>query len=152
MGIKDSWLRFIRPPGVSLDRVQTDPCRTRCGRPTALGSQLTTLLPDKPTEQAREAMERLVSSGIVERWHVVICRMGGQWLAVAQGPDEIKSLIGSNVACPHCGVRMGEEIQEVAYRLTEAADAQFADNRPLCELLDAALRRARPEAGRLHPM
>ena len=121
------------------------------GRPTALGSQLTTLLPDKPTEQAREAMERLVSSGIVERWHVVICRTGGQWLAVAQGLDEIKSLIGSNVACPHCGVRMGEEIQEVAYRLTEAADAQFADNRPLCELLDAALRRAGAEAVVIDP-
>src|SRR2546428_10096716 len=87
-------------------------------------------------------MVRMVSAGIGERWHVVICRKGGQWLAVAPGLDEIKSFIGSNVACPHCGTRMGEEIQEVAYRLTEAADAQLADNRPLCELLDAALRRA----------
>src|SRR5438093_10502988 len=120
-------------------------------RPTALGCRLTTLLAAKPTEQAREAMERLVSSGMVERWHVVICRTGGQWLAVGQGLDEIKSLIGSNVACPHCGVRMGEEIQEVAYRLTEAADAQFADNRPLCELLDAALRRAGAEAVVIDP-
>src|SRR3989454_11047070 len=46
---------------------------------------------------------------------------------------------------------MGEEIQEVAYRLTEAADAQLADNRPLCELLDAALRRAGAEAGGIDP-
>jgi len=121
------------------------------GRPTALGSQLSTLLPDKPSEQAREAMERLVSSKIVERWHVLICRQGGQWLAVAPGLDEIKSFIGSNVACPHCGTRMGEEIQEVAYRLTEAADAQLADNRPLCELLDAALRRAGAEAVVIDP-
>src|SRR3989475_7870112 len=121
------------------------------GRPTALGSQLSTLLPDKPSEQAREAMERLVSSKIGERWHVVICRQGGQWLAVAPGLDEIKSFIGSNVACPHCGTRMGEEIQEVAYRLTEAADAQLADNRPLCELLDAALRRAGAEAVVIRP-
>src|SRR2546422_113555 len=121
------------------------------GRPTALGSQLSTLLPDKPSDQAREAMERLVSSKIVERWHVVICRQGGQWLAVAPGLDEIKSFIGSSVACPHCGTRMGEEIQEVAYRLTEAADAQLADNRPLCELLDAALRRAGAEAVVIDP-
>lgn len=112
------------------------------GRPTALGSQVATLLPDKPTEQAREAMERLVSSGIVERWHVVVCRQGGQWLAVAPGLDEIKSFVGSNVACPHCGKRVNEESQDVAYRLTEVADAQMADNRPLCELLEAALRRA----------
>src|SRR5713226_4591287 len=99
------------------------------GRPTALGSQIATLLPEKPVEQAREAMERLVSSGIVERWHVIICRQGGQWLAVAPALEEIKSFIGSSVACPHCGSRMGEEIQDVAYRLTEAADAQLADNR-----------------------
>src|SRR5438128_2221599 len=71
--------------------------------------------------------------------------------AVAQGLDEIKSFIGSNVACPHCGARISEEIQEVAYRLTEAADAQFADNRPLCELLDAALRRAGAEAVVIDP-
>src|SRR2546428_9679300 len=96
-------------------------------------------------------MVRMVSAGIGERWHVVICRKGGQWLAVAQGLDEIKSFIGSNVACPHCGARMSEEIQEVAYRLTEAADAQLADNRPLCELLDAALRRARAEAVVIDP-
>src|SRR5256712_4025749 len=121
------------------------------GRPTALGSQLSTLLPDKPSEQAREAMERLVSSKIVERWHVVICRQGGQWLAGAPGLDEIKSFIGSNGACPHCGARMGEEIQEVAYRPTEGADAPLADNRPLCELLDAALRRARAGGVVLQP-
>src|SRR5256712_13790225 len=96
-------------------------------------------------------MVRMVSAGIGERWHVVICRKGGQWLAVAQGLDEIKSFIGSNVACPHCGARISEEIQEVAYRLTEAADAQFADNRPLCELLDAALRRGRAGGALLHP-
>ncbi len=112
------------------------------GRPTALGSQVAALLPDKSSEQAREAMERLVSSGIVERWHVVVCRQGGQWLAVAPGLDEIKSFVGSNVACPHCGKRVNEESQDVAYRLTEVADAQMADNRPLCELLEAALRRA----------
>jgi len=112
------------------------------GRPTALGSQIAALLPDKPAEQAREAMEQLVSSGIVERLHVVMCRQGGQWLAVAPGVDEIKSFVGSNVACPHCGRRVGEESQDVAYRLTEMADAQMADNRPLCELLEAALRRA----------
>lgn len=121
------------------------------GRPTALGSQLTALLPDKPTEQAREAMERLVSSGIVERWQVIICRKGGQWLAVAPGLDDINLLAGSNVSCPHCGTRMGEEIQDVAYRLTEAADAQFADNRTICELLDAALRRAGAEAVVIDP-
>ncbi len=120
------------------------------GRPTALGSQIATLLPDKPA-QAREAVEKLVSSGLVERLHVVVCRQGGQWLAVAPGGEEIRSFVGSNVTCPHCGTRVSEELQDVAYRLTDAADAQLADNRPLCELLEAALRRAGAEAVAIDP-
>src|SRR2546422_404794 len=158
LGQADGFADVLIPPAQPHTRVifflaQPDLRRQPAfrGRPTALGSQLSTLLPDKPSDQAREAMERLVSSKIVERWHVVICRQGGQWLAVAPGLDEIKSFIGSSVACPHCGTRMGEEIQEVAYRLTEAADAQLADNRPLCELLDAALRRARADAVGIDP-
>jgi hypothetical protein len=121
------------------------------GRPTALGSQIATLLPDKPTVQARDAVEKLVSSGLVERLHVVVCRQGGQWLAVAPRGEEIRSFVGSNVTCPHCGTRVSEEVQDVAYRLTDAADAQLADNRPLCELLDAALRRAGAEAVAIDP-
>lgn len=115
------------------------------GRPTALGSQIATLLPDKSADHAREAVERLVSAGVVERWHVIICRQGGQWLAVAPDLDETKSFKGANVVCPHCGTRMSEELQDVAYRLTDSADAQFAENRPMCEFLDAALRRAGAE-------
>jgi N-acetylmuramoyl-L-alanine amidase len=112
------------------------------GRPTALGSQIGTLLPDKATAQAREAAERLVSAGLVERIHVIVCRQGGQWLAIAPSGEELRSLVEANVSCPHCGTRMGEELQDVAYRLTEAADAQLAENRPVCELLETALRRA----------
>lgn len=121
------------------------------GRPTALGSQMAMLLPDIPVEQAREAMDRLVSSGIVERWFVVTCKQGGQWLAVAPKSDEIKSFIGSNVACPHCGTRVNEELQDVAYRLTELASAKLADNRSICELFEAALQRAGVEAAVVDP-
>lgn len=121
------------------------------GRPTALGSQMATLLPDLPADQVREAMERLVSSRIVERWHVAMCRHGGQWLAVATGSDEMKAFLGSHVACPHCGTRVSEELQDVAYRLTELADAKLSDNRPICELFEAALRRAGVEAAVVDP-
>ncbi len=121
------------------------------GRPTALGSQVGSLLPDKSAAQARETAERLVSAGLVERIHVILCRSGGQWLAVAPSGEEMRALVGANVACPHCGTRMGEELQDIAYRLTDAADAQLAENRPLCELLETALRRAGAEAVVIDP-
>lgn len=121
------------------------------GRPTALASQMAALLPDTPAEQAREAMDRLVSSGIVERWHVVRCKQGNQWLAVAPGSEALKSFIASDVACPHCGTRVRDELQDVAYRLTELANAKMSDNRSICELFEAALRRAGVEAAVVDP-
>ncbi|MGH2399222.1 MAG: hypothetical protein ACRDF6_05200, partial [bacterium] len=50
------------------------------GRHTILVSQMATLAPEKPSEQIRDALEHLVGEGALERWHVVICREGGQWL------------------------------------------------------------------------
>src|SRR2546427_8814112 len=46
---------------------------------------------------------------------------------------------------------MREELEERGCRMTAAEDNQLADNRPLCELLDAALRRAGAEAVVIDP-
>lgn len=121
------------------------------GMPTVFGSQVATLAPDRAAERIKETLEHLTEVGAVERWHVVVCRQGGQWLAVAPGVEEIKTFLSSNVTCPHCGTRVNEEQQDVAYRLAQAGDAYLADNRWVCDLVETTLRRAGVEAVAVHP-
>lgn len=120
-------------------------------RPTVLGSQLGKLAPDRPLEQVRVEMEQAVTAGAAERWYVVVCRVGGQWLAVSPGQDEIKTFVSLNVACPHCGKKVSEEQQDVVYRLGNKVDALLADNRWICELIENALRRLGVEAVAVQP-
>lgn len=120
-------------------------------RPTVLGSQLGKLAPDRPGEQVREELEQLITAGAVERWYVVVCKVGGQWLAVSPGQEEIKTFVSLNVACPHCGKKVSEELQDVAYRLGDKVEAYLADNRWICELIENALRRLGVEAVTVQP-
>ncbi len=121
------------------------------GAPTVLGSQLATLAPDRPAEQTRDALEHLVASGALVRWHVVVCRDSGQWLTFSPTSDEVKAFVALSVSCPHCGKRVSEEQPDVAYRLGEKVQAYLADTRWICDLIETPLRRHGVEAVVMEP-
>ena len=50
------------------------------------------------------------------------------------------------IECPHCGRRVSEEQTETAYRLGERVQAYVTDNRWMCDLIEASLRRLGVEA------
>lgn len=121
------------------------------GKPTVLASKVAALAPDQPAEQTRQVLDQLVPTGAVERWYVVVCHEGGQWLAVSPSADEIKTYLSLNVTCPHCGTRVGEERQDVAYRLGDKFEEYLVDNRMICDQIETALRRAGVEAVAVRP-
>lgn len=121
------------------------------GRPTVLSSQVAALAPDRPAEQTREGLDQLAADGALERWHVVICKEGGQWLAVSPNAEEIKAFVASNVTCPHCGKRVTEEQPDVIYRMGDTVQAYLVDNRWMCDLVETALRRLGVEAVSVQP-
>ncbi len=121
------------------------------GAPTVLGSQLATLAPDKPADQTRETLDHLVTSGVVVRWHVVVCREHGQWLAFSPTADEVKAFVGLNLSCPHCGKRVSDEQQDVAYRLGDQVAGYLSDNRWICDLVESPLRKQGVEAVVMEP-
>jgi hypothetical protein len=121
------------------------------GKPTVLASQISALSLDRPVEQTRDALEQLVTDGIVERWHVVLCRDSNHWLAVTESPDEIKAFIASKVACPHCGRRVSDEKSDTAYRMSEDGQSYLSKNRWLCDLVETTLRRLGVDAVTVQP-
>jgi hypothetical protein len=121
------------------------------GRPTVLVSQLATLAPDKPSEQVRDVLEHLVTQGALERWHVVICREGGQWLGSSPTAEEMRAFSALKMDCPHCGRRVSDEQSEVAYRLGEQAETRMNDNRWMCDIIETALRKLGVEAVAVQP-
>ncbi|HEU5300516.1 MAG TPA: hypothetical protein VFW08_13555 [bacterium] len=120
------------------------------GRPTVLASQAGPLAPDRPLEQIREAFELLAGEGVVERWHVVLCREKGAWLGSSANAEEMRTFSSLAMDCPHCGRAVREEPADVAYRLSERASIEN-DNRWLCELVESALRRHGAESVAVHP-
>lgn len=138
------------PLGAQLLRAMRHQPAVR-GRPTLLGSQLATLAPERPAEQTRETMEQLVAEGALERWHVVLCRDSGQWLTSTPNAEELRKFLALNLECPHCGRRVSEEQMETAYRLGEHAQAYVSDNRWMCDLVEASLRRLGVEAVAVRP-
>lgn len=121
------------------------------GRPTLLGSQLATLAPERSAEQTRDAMEQLVAEGALERWHIVLCREAGQWLTSTPSAEEMRKFLALDMQCPHCGRRVSDEQMETAYRLGEHVQAYVSDNRWMCDLIEASLRRLGVEAVAVHP-
>ncbi len=121
------------------------------GAPTVLGSHLATLAPDRPADQTRDALEHLVATGAVVRWHAVVCRETGQWLTSSPTSDEVKAFVGLNLSCPHCGKRVSEEQPDVAYRLGDQVAGYLSDNRWICDLIEAPLRRQGVEAVVMEP-
>ncbi len=121
------------------------------GAPTVLLSQIAALGPDRPADQTREALDQLVANGTVVRWHVVVCREHGQWLAFSPTPDEVKAFVRLNLSCPHCGKRVGDEQSDIAYRLGEAAASTLSDTRWICELIESPLRKQGVEAVVMEP-
>ncbi|MDQ7819626.1 MAG: hypothetical protein QN173_03575 [Armatimonadota bacterium] len=119
------------------------------GRPAVLASRAPSLLNDRPPETVRETLERLVAVGAVDRWHVVICRQGGQWLAASPRANEIATYASLDVLCPHCGARVGDEERDTAYLLTEVA-LHPPDRQAVVGLVESALRRAGAEEVAVH--
>jgi len=119
------------------------------GRPTVLVSQSAQLAPDRTADQIRDALEQLTGEGLLERWHVVLCREKGIWLGSSTNPDEIRAFVSLMMDCPHCGRRISDEQADVAYRL--GARAPVSDNRWMCDLVETALRRLGVEAVAVHP-
>ena len=138
------------PHGAQLLRAMRHQPAVR-GRPTLLGSQLATLAPERSVEQTREAMEQLVAEGVLERWHVVVCRETGQWLTSTSSAEEVRKFIALNLECPHCGRRVSDEQMETAYRLGEHVQAYVSDNRWMCDLIEASLRRFGVDAVAFRP-
>ncbi|HEY3248315.1 MAG TPA: hypothetical protein VGK88_08515 [bacterium] len=120
-------------------------------KPTVLASQAGSLAPDHPSDQTREQLEQLVTDGVLERWHVVLCRETGNWLAFSPSADEPRSFLALNLNCPHCGRPVGEEQVDLAYRLGDDVQAYFSDNRWMCDLIETTLRRLGVEAVAIHP-
>ena len=133
------------PLGAQLLRAMRHQPAVR-GRPTLLGSQLATLAPERPAHQTREAMDQLVAEGALEQWHIVLCREAGQWLTSTPNAEEMRKFLALNLECPHCGRRVSDEQMETAYRLGEHAQAYVSDNRWMCDLIEAGLRRLGVEA------
>jgi len=121
------------------------------GKPTVLASQISALSQDRPVEQTRDALEQLAADGVIERWHVVLCREGSHWLAVSESPDEIKAFVATKVACPHCGRRVSEEKSDVAYCMSEDGQSYLSQKRWLCDLVETTLRRLGVEAVTVQP-
>ncbi len=121
------------------------------GAPTVLGSQLATLAPDRPADQTREALDQLVADGLIARWHVVVCREHGQWLAVSPTADEVRAFSALSLSCPHCGKRVSEEQSDVAYRLGSQVAEYLSDNRWICQLIESPLRKQGVEAVVMEP-
>jgi hypothetical protein len=96
-------------------------------------------------------MEQLVGEGALERWHVVVCRETGQWLTSTTSAEEMRKFIALNLECPHCGRRVSDEQAETAYRLGEHVQAYVSDNRWMCDLIEASLRRFGVEAVAFRP-
>jgi hypothetical protein len=119
------------------------------GRPSVRASQVSSLVSDRPPEVVREVLDRLVAAEVVDRWYVVVCRQGGQWLAASPREDEIAAYTSLDVLCPHCGARVGEEEREAAYLLRETA-SRAADRQAAVALVESALRRAGAEEVALH--
>lgn len=138
------------PLGAQLLRAMRHQPAVR-GRPTLLGSQLATLAPERPGEQTRDAMEQLVAEGALERWHIVLCRETGQWLTSTPNAEEMRKFVALNLECPHCGRKVSDEQMETAYRLGEHAQAYVSDNRWICDLVEAGLRRMGVEAVAVRP-
>ena len=138
------------PLGAQLLRAMRHQPTVR-GRPTLLGSQLATLAPERSVDQTRDAMEQLVAEGALERWHIVLCREAGQWLTSTPNAEEMRKFVALNLECPHCGRRVSDEPMETAYRLGEHAQAYVSDNRWMCDLIEAGLRRLGVEAVAVRP-
>ncbi|HLA24680.1 MAG TPA: hypothetical protein VJ206_04730 [bacterium] len=138
------------PLGAQLLRAMRHQPAVR-GRPTLLGSQLATLAPERPADQTRDAMEQLVAEGALERWHIVLCREAGQWLTSTPNAEEMRKFVALNLECPHCGRRVSEEQMETAYRLGEHVQAYVSDNRWMCDLIEASLRRFGVQAVAVRP-
>lgn len=138
------------PHGAQLLRAMRHQPAVR-GRPTVLGSNLASLAPERPADATREAMEQLVAEGVLERWHVVLCRETAQWLTSTPSSEEMRKFVALNLECPHCGRRVSEEQTETAYRLGEHVQAYVSDNRWMCDLIEASLRRFGVEAVAVRP-
>lgn len=120
-------------------------------KPTVLASQVAALAPDRPADQTREQLEQLVGDSILDRWHVVVCRETGNWLAFSPAADEIRSFAALNLNCPHCGRPVGEEQTDLVYRLGDEAQAYLSDNRWVCDLVETALRKLGVESVAVQP-
>lgn len=138
------------PNGAALLKVLRGQPAIR-GKPTVLASQISALSQDRPVEQTRDALEQLAADGVIERWHVVLCREGSHWLAVSDSPDEIKAFVATKVACPHCGRRVSEEKSDVAYCMSEDGQSYLSQKRWLCDLVETTLRRLGVEAVTVQP-
>ncbi|HET6781520.1 MAG TPA: hypothetical protein VFH67_05440, partial [bacterium] len=138
------------PNGAALLKVLRGQPAIR-GKPTVLASQISALSQDRPVEQTRDALEQLAADGVIERWHVVLCREGSNWLAVSESPDEIKAFVATKVACPHCGRRVSDEKSDVAYRMSEDGQSYLSQKRWLCDLVETTLRRLGVEAVTVQP-
>lgn len=138
------------PDGASLLKALKQQPAIR-GKPTVLTSRVGALAPDRPVEQTRDALEQLAADGVVERWNVVMCREGGQWLAVSTNADQVKAFMASNVACPHCGRRVSDEQTDTAYRLGEDGQSYLVDNRWMADLVETTLRKLGVEAVTVQP-
>ncbi|HEV8352794.1 MAG TPA: hypothetical protein VGR24_01210 [bacterium] len=118
---------------------------------TVLASQVAALAPDRPADQTREQLEQLVGDGILDRWHVVVCRESGQWLAFSPTAEEARSFLALHLNCPHCGRSVGEEQVDTAYRLGTEVEAYLSDNRWICDLVETSLRKMGVESVAFHP-
>ncbi|MGH2348106.1 MAG: hypothetical protein ACRDFT_01415 [bacterium] len=118
---------------------------------TVLASQVAALAPDRPADQTREQLEQLVGDGILDRWHVVVCRETGQWLAFSPTAEEARSFLALHLNCPHCGRTVGEEQVDLAYRLGTEMEAYLSDNRWICDLVETSLRKMGVESVAFHP-
>lgn len=151
LGTNGERVAEIRNPlGAQLLRAMRHQPAVR-GRPTLIGSQLATLAPERAADQTRDAMEQLVAEGALERWHIVLCRETGQWLTSTPNAEETRKFVALNLECPHCGRRVSDEQMETAYRLGEHAQAYVSDNRWMCDLVEAGLRRLGVEAVAVRP-
>ncbi len=141
----------VRSPGAAqlLMSLRRQPQIQR--KPTVLSSQAAALAPDRTAEQTREQLEQLVGDGALERWHVVVCRETGNWLAFSPTADEPRSFLALNLNCPHCGRPVGEEQVDLAYRLGEDVQAYLSDNRWICDLIETALRKMGVESVAFQP-
>ncbi len=120
------------------------------GRPAVLASRAPALAGERPAEAVREILERLVAAEVVDRWHVVVCRQGGQWLAASPRAEEIAAYASLDVLCPHCGARVGDEEQDAAYLLKDTA-LRPPDRQAAVRLVESALRRAGADEVAVHP-